>query len=83
MYIIYGDGKYLQIRQFDEKIASTVYEKQKHHCPYCEKEGNMREYAFREMHADHIKPWSWGGKTVEENCQMLCARHNESKGNRW
>ena len=43
----------------------------------------MREYAFREMHADHIKPWSRGGKTVEENCQMLCARHNESKGNRW
>lgn len=83
MYIIYGDGKYLQIRQFDEKIARTVYEKQKHHCPYCEKEGNMREYAFREMHADHIKPWSRGGNTVEESCQMLCARHNESKGNRW
>lgn len=82
-YIIYGDGKYLSIRQFDEKTARAVYEKQKHHCPYCVQEGNNREYAFKEMHADHIKPWSRGGKTVEENCQMLCAPHNESKGSRW
>lgn len=82
-YIIYGDGKFLQIRQFDEKTARSVYEKQKHHCPYCIKEGNNREYAFREMHADHIKPWSKNGKTEENNCQMLCASHNESKGNKW
>lgn len=82
-YIIYGDGKYLQIRQFDEKTARSVYEKQKHHCPYCIKEGNNREYAFKEMHADHIQPWSKGGKTDENNCQMLCATHNESKGNKW
>ena len=82
-YIIYGDGKYLQIRQFDEKTARSIYEKQKHHCPYCVKEGNNREYAFREMHADHIQPWSKGGKTEESNCQMLCAMHNESKGNKW
>lgn len=82
-YIIYGDGKYLQIRQFDEKTARAVYEEQHHHCPYCVQEGNMREYAFKEMHADHIQPWSKGGKTVEDNCQMLCKRHNESKGNRW
>lgn len=82
-YIIYGDGKYLSIRQFDEKTARLAYEKQHHHCPYCEKEGNMREYAFKEMHADHIMPWSKGGKTVEENCQMLCKRHNESKGSKW
>ena len=82
-YIIDGDGKHLQIRQFDEKTARTVYERQKHHCPYCEQEGNMREYAFKEMHADHIQPWSKGGKTVESNCQMLCKHHNESKGSRW
>ena len=82
-YIIYGDGKYLQIRQFDEKTSRAVYEKQKHHCLYCVKEGNNREYAFREMHADHIQPWSKGGKTEENNCQMLCASHNESKGNKW
>jgi 5-methylcytosine-specific restriction endonuclease McrA len=25
-----------------------------------------------EMEADHITPWHEGGKTVSENCQMLC-----------
>lgn len=83
MYIITGDGKYLNIRQFDEKTARSVYEKQHHHCVECVKNGNMKEYAFKEMHADHIKPWSLGGKTVEANCQMLCSHHNETKGNRW
>ena len=82
-YIITGDGRYLQIRQFDEKTARSIYERQKHHCPDCLKEGNKREYAFKEMHADHIQPWSKGGKTEEKNCQMLCAKHNETKGNRW
>lgn len=83
MYIITGDGKYLSIRQFDEKTARSVYEKQHHMCPYCQQEGNMKEYAFKQMHADHIKPWSKGGKTVEDNCQMLCEYHNETKGSRW
>ena len=82
-YVIYGDGKYLQLRQFDEKTARIVYEKQGHKCPYCVKNGNNKEYAFKEMQADHIKPWSKGGKTVEDNCQMLCAFHNGSKGNSW
>lgn len=82
-YVITGNGKYLSLRQFDPKTILAVYEKQHHHCPYCEKEGNTQEYALKEMHPDHIKPWSKGGKTVEENCQMLCARHNEAKGNRW
>lgn len=82
-YIIFGDGKYLQIREFDEKTARATYEKQHHQCPYCIREGNMKEYAFKEMHADHIKPWSKGGKTNDDNCQMLCSAHNESKGSRW
>ena len=33
-----------------------------------------------EMEADHIKPWSKGGKTVEDNCQMLCKEDNRRKG---
>ena len=31
------------------------------------------------MQADHIKPWSKGGKTIAENCQMLCAKCNREK----
>ncbi|MBN6739624.1 HNH endonuclease [Acidithiobacillus sp. MC6.1] len=31
------------------------------------------------MHADHITPWSKGGKTVALNCRMLCAADNRIK----
>lgn len=31
------------------------------------------------MEADHITPWSKGGKTLVENCQMLCKEHNRRK----
>lgn len=29
-------------------------------------------FEFEKMHADHITPWSNGGKTTPDNCQMLC-----------
>ena len=35
-----------------------------------------------EMQADHIVPWSKGGRTVAENCQMLCRRDNALKSDR-
>lgn len=79
-YIITGNPSCLSLRKFDEKTARETYEKQHHHCPYCLKEGNTREYAFPEMEADHIIPWSKGGHTVPENCQMLCKEHNRRKG---
>jgi 5-methylcytosine-specific restriction endonuclease McrA len=31
------------------------------------------------MQADHITPWSKGGRTIAENCQMLCRRDNALK----
>ena len=34
----------------------------------------------KEMHADHITPWSKGGKTTPDNCQMLCRDCNLKKG---
>ena len=45
--------------------------------------GIDREYTFDEMQGNHSIPWSQGGRTVEDNCQMLCSRHNESKSSRW
>lgn len=35
----------------------------------------------KEIHFDHITPWSKGGETVLENLQILCALHNLVKGN--
>jgi len=32
------------------------------------------------IHFDHIYPWSKGGETTLENIQILCAKHNLSKG---
>ncbi len=36
-------------------------------------------YSIEEMEADHITPWIDGGKTIAENCQMLCKEHNRRK----
>jgi 5-methylcytosine-specific restriction endonuclease McrA len=43
-------------------------------CVVC---GNYFEIS--EMEADHITPWHEGGKTLEENCQMLCKEDNRRK----
>ena len=37
-------------------------------------------FEIDEMEGDHIQPWSKGGKTVAENCQMLCVPCNRYKG---
>lgn len=73
------DEKLLSIRVFSEQMKRRVYERQGHKCPNCVANGIDREYAFDEMQGDHIIPWSQGGRTVEDNCQMLCQRCNNDK----
>jgi 5-methylcytosine-specific restriction endonuclease McrA len=34
----------------------------------------------KNLHFDHIKPWSKGGETTLENLQVLCETHNLAKG---
>ena len=45
---------------------------------------NVMYWADRleEMEADHITPWSQGGKTNLENCQMLCRECNRRKSDK-
>ena len=74
--------KHLSIRTFSDAQKRRVYEKQQHKCPCCQKNGIDTEYAFEEMEGDHIIPWSKGGRTVEDNLQMLCKKCNNDKGNR-
>ena len=76
------DEKYLSIRAFPEQMKRRVYEKQGHKCPYCLANGIDKEYAFDEMQGDHIVPWSKGGRTVEDNLQMLCSKCNNEKSSR-
>jgi 5-methylcytosine-specific restriction endonuclease McrA len=79
-YILTRDEKYLGLRAFPDAIKRRVYEKQKGICPDCQKSKQKKKHwEFEEMEGDHIKAWSKNGKTVEENCQMLCKEHNRLK----
>lgn len=70
------EQKLLSLRQFPDKMARRIYQYQQGICPMC---GSSKTYKFEEMEADHIIPWSQGGKTEESNCQMLCKHHNRTK----
>ncbi|MDE2857650.1 MAG: HNH endonuclease [Chloroflexota bacterium] len=73
-YILTGDEKHLNIRAFKPGMKQKVYETQAGKCAICKK-----EFDIADMEADHITPWSEGGKTTEENCQMLCKKCNREK----
>ena len=74
-YVLTGDEHHLDLRSFPEDIKLAVWEQQHHICPLCGK-----EYDFEFMEGDHITPWRDGGRTVIENCQMLCRECNRRKG---
>ena len=74
-FVLTGQEKYLNIRQFTDNQKGVVYEKQKGICPMCKE-----HFGVKEMEADHITPWHEGGKTILENCQMLCKEDNRRKG---
>lgn len=73
-YILTRDEKHLNIRSFSDGMKQKAYEKQSGICAICNK-----NFEIKEMDADHITPWSKGGKTNEENCQMLCKKCNQEK----
>ncbi len=73
-YILTRDEKYLSIRAFTDSVKQKVFEKQEGVCPIC-----YKRFGILEMEADHIDPWHEGGKTDEENCQMLCKQDNRRK----
>ncbi|MBX3042097.1 MAG: DUF262 domain-containing protein [Candidatus Kapabacteria bacterium] len=76
-YILTRDEKYLSIRAFSDSMKQKVYERQSGICIKCNK-----YFDISDMEADHITPWHEGGKTNEENCQLLCKLDNRIKSNR-
>ena len=76
-YLITGKEKYLSLRSFPDSIKRQVYEKQEGICPMCKE-----HYEIEGMEADHITPWSEGGKKTLDNCQMLCKDCNRRKSNK-
>lgn len=73
-YVLNRQEKYLSIRAFTDKMKREAYERQDGICSFCKK-----EFDISEMEADHVTPWHEGGKTITENCQMLCKQDNRTK----
>lgn len=73
-YVLTGKERLLSIRAFDDRMRRTAYEKQSGVCPGCDE-----TFAIEQMQADHKTPWSKGGKTIADNCVMLCAPCNREK----
>lgn len=73
-YLLTGNEKHLNIRAFTDNQKREAYERQNGICVKCEK-----HFELSDMEADHITPWHEGGKTISENCQMLCKHDNRIK----
>ncbi|MBQ8251335.1 MAG: DUF262 domain-containing protein [Alphaproteobacteria bacterium] len=76
-YVLSGNERCLSIRAFKDGEKRKVYERQKGICPKCKK-----HFEINEMEADHITPWSKGGHTTIDNCQMLCKNCNRYKSDK-
>ena len=77
-YLLEGEKtdaeKYLSLRQFDKDDMAAKYHEQGGLCAICGKPFDQKD-----MHGDHIIPWSKGGKTTYDNLQMLCVPCNLAK----
>jgi len=76
-YLLTRNEKYLSIRAFTNSQKRTLYERQKGICPACKK-----HFEIGQMEADHVTPWSQGGKTELSNGKMLCRECNRRKSDR-
>ena len=76
-YVLSGNQKHLNIRTFKSSEKRVAFESQNGVCAICQE-----KFTMKEMEADHIIPWSKGGQTIQENCQMLCRTCNRTKSNK-
>jgi len=76
-YVLRKEEKFLNLRAFTDQQKREMYERQNGLC-------NIRKkpYPIEEMEADHITPWSEGGKTIVENGQMIHKEENRRKSNK-
>ena len=76
-YVLTRNEKYLSVRAFTDKQKREAYERQSGICTKCKE-----KFEIEAMEGDHITPWSEGGKTTAENCQMLCKYDNRTKSDK-
>ena len=73
-YVLTRKEKHLNIRAFSEAQKLAAYERQQGVCAEC-----GGHFELTQMEADHITPWHAGGRTIADNCQMLCRECNRRK----
>ena len=73
-YVLTRKEKHLNIRTFSEAQKLAAYERQQGVCAEC-----RGHFELSQMEADHITPWHAGGRTIADNCQMLCRECNRRK----
>lgn len=71
-------GRFLNLRAFDKRDKMAAYSRQNGICAVC-----GEHFEYDEMEGDHIKPWSKGGQTTPDNCQMLCKLCNAKKTDKY
>lgn len=76
-FLLTGQEKHLSLRTFDDKEKHEMYAGQEGICLACKE-----HFDYDKMEADHIVPWSQGGKTTIENGQMLCKPCNRTKSDK-
>lgn len=76
-YEVYKQRQTQGPRAFSKGMKKQKYHEQGGTCNHCGTQGSMSD-----MEADHVVPYSKGGKTEYSNLQILCRPCNRSKGNR-
>lgn len=69
-------------RYFSPLQKQTLLQLAGYQCQHVNAFG-IRCHRRDELRADHRHPYSWGGKTIMENGQILCDPHNVEKGAHW
>jgi hypothetical protein len=70
-------------RAFNEAQKIRIYRRDNGLCQHCLREGKPESEArvsWSQYQADHILAYVRGGRTDEDNAQVLCTYHNASKG---
>ena len=76
-YSLTRDDRHLNLRAFKAGVKHKVYLEQNGKCAIC-----GEPFEIDGMEADRVTPWSTGGKTTEDNCQMLCKPCNRKKSSK-
>ena len=73
-YILTREERHLSLSAFKDGMKQKAFELQEGKCAKCKK-----QFELSEMEGDHIIPWSRGGKTIQDNCQLLCVKDHQAK----